>query len=60
MSFSSGFSSGVAAGGSIRDRWDDKKKRAEYDEARVFVRAENRNAAKLRVKDHFPNANFFR
>lgn len=29
MSFSSGFASGVAAGGQIRDRWDDKKKRAE-------------------------------
>ena len=29
MSFSSGFSSGVAAGGSIRDRYDDRKKRAE-------------------------------
>ena len=33
---------------------------AEDDEARVFVRAENRNAAKLRVKEHFPNAKFFR
>lgn len=29
MSFSSGFASGVAAGGSIRDRYDDRKKRAE-------------------------------
>lgn len=29
MSFSSGFSSGAAAGGAIRDRWDDKKKRKE-------------------------------
>ena len=33
---------------------------AEDDEARVSDRAENRNAAKLRAKEHFPNAKFFR
>ena len=33
---------------------------AEDDEARVFVRAKDRTAAKLKVKDYFPNAKFFR
>lgn len=43
MSFSSGFSSGVAAGGSIRDRWDDKKKRAE--DIRLALEREERQKA---------------
>ena len=33
---------------------------AEDDEARVFVRAKDRGAAKLEVKRYFPNAKFFR
>lgn len=33
---------------------------AENDEARVFVRAKDHNAAKLEVKEYFPNAQFFR
>ena len=33
---------------------------AEDIEARVFVRAKDRNAAKLEVKQYFPNAKFFR
>ena len=33
---------------------------AEDDEARVFVRAKDRNAAKVEVKEHFINAKFFR
>ena len=33
---------------------------AEDDEARVFVRAKDHNAAKLEVKEYFPNAQFFR
>ena len=33
---------------------------AEDDEARVFVRAKDRTAAKLEVKECFPNAQFFR
>ena len=33
---------------------------AEDDEARVFVRAKDRNVAKLEVKQYFPNAKFFR
>ena len=33
---------------------------AEDDEARVFVRAKDRTAAKLEVKEYFPNAKFFR
>ena len=33
---------------------------AEDDEARVFVRAKDRTAAKLEVKRHLPNARFFR
>ena len=33
---------------------------AEDDEARVFVRAKDRNVAKLEVKRCFPNAKFFR
>ena len=33
---------------------------AENDEARVFVRAKDRTAAKLKVKEYFPNAKFFR
>ena len=33
---------------------------AEDDEARVFVRAKDRRAAKLLVKEHFRNAKFFR
>ena len=33
---------------------------AENDEARVFVRAKDRNAAKLEVKEYFPNAKFSR
>ena len=33
---------------------------AEGIEARVFVRAKDRDAAKLKVNEHFPNARFFR
>ena len=33
---------------------------AEDDEARVFVRTKNRTAAKLKIKEYFPNAKFFR
>ena len=33
---------------------------AEDIEARVFVRAKDRRAAKLKVYEHFPNAKFFR
>ena len=33
---------------------------SEDDEARVFVRAKDRNAAKLKVREQFPNARFFR
>ena len=33
---------------------------AEDDEARVFVRANGRGAAKLEVKRYFPNAKFLR
>ena len=33
---------------------------AEGIEARVFVRAKDRRAAKLKVNEHFPNAKFFR
>ena len=33
---------------------------AEDIEARVFVRAEDRRAAKRKVNEHFPNAKFFR
>ena len=33
---------------------------AEDIEARVFVRAKDRTAAKLEVKEYFPNAKFFR
>ena len=33
---------------------------SEDDEARVFVRAKDRTAAKLEVKRYFPNAKFFR
>ena len=33
---------------------------AEDDQARVFVRAKDRNAAKLEAKEHFLSAKFFR
>ena len=33
---------------------------AEDIEARVFVRAKDRRAAKRKVNEHFPNAKFFR
>ena len=33
---------------------------AEAVDARVFVRAKDRTAAKLEVKEYFPNAKFFR
>lgn len=43
MSFSSGFASGVAAGGSIRDRWDARKTRAE--DIRLQLEKEERQKA---------------